>query len=136
MNQGYSIPFTNDIEPMEGSKKCLRLNLQTNFPENEHSGVRRFWPDNRDIEVSKRGFLTWPRCVSLAPQESCLERLVQGLLKYKVLLRHVQTEYPTNPIVEPARFYGDLLASLLKNKVGVRFFLEGQLCWNPFICGS
>ncbi|KAM4631509.1 interleukin-6-like [Polymixia lowei] len=42
-------------------------------------------------------------------QESCLQRVVQGLLKYMVLLKHVEEEYPSNTILPDARSYGDLL---------------------------
>ncbi|XP_071368620.1 interleukin-6-like [Centroberyx affinis] len=44
-------------------------------------------------------------------KESCLHRLVQGLLKYQVLLKHVEKEYPRNSMLPHVKLYS--LASLI-----------------------
>ncbi|XP_049459106.1 interleukin-6-like [Epinephelus fuscoguttatus] len=50
-------------------------------------------------------------------KESCLHRLVQGVLKYTVLLKHVEKEYPGSLICSEVRYYGGLLVSLTKGKM-------------------
>ncbi|KAM4631508.1 interleukin-6 [Polymixia lowei] len=50
-------------------------------------------------------------------KESCLQRVVQGLLKYMVLLKHVEEEYPSNTILPEARYNGDRLIRQVKEKM-------------------
>ncbi|XP_071776241.1 interleukin-6-like [Centroberyx gerrardi] len=51
-------------------------------------------------------------------KESCLHRLVQGLLKYQVLLKHVEKEYPRNSMLPDGKLYNLApLISLIKEKM-------------------
>ncbi|XP_029918825.1 interleukin-6-like [Myripristis murdjan] len=50
-------------------------------------------------------------------QESCLQRQVQGLLKFRVLLKYVEREYPSNPVLPNFKFYSGLLISLIEGKM-------------------
>uniref|UniRef100_UPI0037E92B47 interleukin-6-like n=1 Tax=Semicossyphus pulcher TaxID=241346 RepID=UPI0037E92B47 len=51
-------------------------------------------------------------------KEACLHRLVQGLFKYKVLLKLVEKEYPSNSKnITDARYNCDILVSLIKEKM-------------------
>lgn len=70
------------------------------------------------------------------PQESCLRRLLEGLLIYSVLLKHVEEEYPLSRIPAEVRYYSSILIKEVENKVGRRCynvkkekFLEKRVFW-------
>eukprot|EP00064_Thunnus_orientalis_P010687 superscaffoldBa00001475_g10713 len=50
-------------------------------------------------------------------EEACLHRLVSGLQTYKVLLKHVEKEYPGSLILTEARYYIGHLIDLIKGKM-------------------
>ncbi|XP_029298337.1 interleukin-6-like [Cottoperca gobio] len=50
-------------------------------------------------------------------KEACLRRMVHGLLIYKVLLKHVEKEYPSSLICSEAKYYSNLLINLTKEKM-------------------
>lgn len=50
-------------------------------------------------------------------QEACLHRLLQGLLIYTVLLKRVETEFPSSTIPSEARYYSGLLIREIEKKV-------------------
>lgn len=53
-------------------------------------------------------------------QDACLGRLLEGLLIYSVLLKHVEEEYPLSRIPSEVRYYSSILIKELENKVGRR----------------
>ncbi|KAM3858426.1 interleukin-6 [Diretmus argenteus] len=58
------------------------------------------------------------RCPSLNfSKEACLRRLVQGLLKFSVLLKHVEKEYPTNSFLPEVKSNSGSLVTLIKEKM-------------------
>uniref|UniRef100_H3CA23 Interleukin-6 n=1 Tax=Tetraodon nigroviridis TaxID=99883 RepID=H3CA23_TETNG len=52
-------------------------------------------------------------------QDACLRRLLEGLLVYSVLLKHVEQEYPLSRISE-VRYYSNVLIKEVENKVKER----------------
>ncbi|XP_042292073.1 interleukin-6-like [Thunnus maccoyii] len=50
-------------------------------------------------------------------KEACLHRLVSGLQTYKILLKHVEKEYPGSLILTEARYYISHLIDLIKGKM-------------------
>ncbi|XP_076006166.1 interleukin-6-like [Genypterus blacodes] len=50
-------------------------------------------------------------------KESCLQRLVFGLVKYTVLLRHAEAVYPSSSVPSETKFYISLLSSLIREKL-------------------
>lgn len=61
-------------------------------------------------------FLLW---VDLFSQDACLRRLLEGLLVYSVLLKHVEQEYPLSRIPSEVRYYSNVLIKEVENKVGL-----------------
>lgn len=58
--------------------------------------------------------------VGLFSQDACLRRLLEGLLIYSVLLKHVEEEYPLSRIPSEVRYYSNILIKEVENKVSLR----------------
>ncbi|CAJ1083959.1 interleukin-6-like [Xyrichtys novacula] len=50
-------------------------------------------------------------------KEACLQRLAEGLFMYKVLLKHVEREYPSNLKISEARLHCGQLISLIRDNM-------------------
>lgn len=55
----------------------------------------------------------------LFSQDACLRRLLEGLLIYSALLKHVEEECPSSTIPSEVRYYSNILIKELENKVGL-----------------
>lgn len=54
-------------------------------------------------------------------QEACLQRLVEGLQTFTVLLKYVESEYPINRtlLVSETKYHTEDLIKLIKDEVGL-----------------
>uniref|UniRef100_A0A667XXL3 Interleukin-6 n=1 Tax=Myripristis murdjan TaxID=586833 RepID=A0A667XXL3_9TELE len=83
--------------------------------------IRSTRPDAQKVRLKLEHY-PLPAPSALCPKfnfskESCLQRQVQGLLKFRVLLKYVEREYPSNPVLPNFKFYSGLLISLIEGKM-------------------
>ncbi|XP_069032582.1 interleukin-6 [Embiotoca jacksoni] len=57
------------------------------------------------------------KCQNNCSKEACLQKLAQGLVTYKVLLKHVQLEYPNCSILAAPKLHIMMLVTLIKEKM-------------------
>lgn len=62
-----------------------------------------------------------------------MRRLLEGLLIYSVLLRHVEEEYPLSRIPLEVRYYSNILIKEAENKVGLVLVLHSKAALEMFV---
>ncbi|XP_028255862.1 interleukin-6-like [Parambassis ranga] len=103
---------TSDLLSNSKVLRCLLRTLQSHKEE-----FAKEFPE--DVAILDHDSSSFPKkCPdSNFSKEACFQRLAQGLLKYTVLLRHAEREYPSKPYVSVAKSYSGYLIEEIKQKM-------------------